>query len=193
MDMEFNAIPQMLDVLRAQTVERDGETYVVLESVCRTLGLDWTSEYLELAANPARWHAATIAVPPGDGPARSMGCLRLRKLPGWLMEIDPSRVRAEIAGWLLEFQAEGLRALQAHWDKGIATRLPAVPPPDGDVLVKQTMEAVIGDYHRRMAVVKEAEAALHAEMDAFDRRVEATLIALAHGEEPGPGGTRTVN
>ncbi|MFA5762669.1 MAG: phage antirepressor N-terminal domain-containing protein [Bacilli bacterium] len=169
--------------LSGQTIERNGASYVLLEPLAVAMGLDWGNQHRKLAADPEHWNIAVVVMNQrGDGRARPTACLPLRKLPAWLLTVDPALVRPEIEDWLLGFQAESLRALHAYWDKGVATKFRAATQPDGDVQVQQTMQAVIADHHRRMAILSEMEADLNAR-----------LAALALAEEISAGGKGIAN
>lgn len=58
--------------------------------------LRWEAQHEKLKANPRFSVTEIVMQLPGDSQRRSVSCLPLRKLPGWLMTIYPNKVRPEI-------------------------------------------------------------------------------------------------
>ena len=55
---------------------------------------------------------------PGDSQRRSVVCIALRKLNGWLQTISPNKVRPEIRSKVIQYQEECDDVLYEYWTKG---------------------------------------------------------------------------
>ena len=99
--------------------EIDGQPYVPIRPISDALGLSWARQFRKLTANPKRWGVALTATPSAGG-MQQTHCLPLRKVPGWLMTIQPGRVKPEVRDKLLRYQAECDDVLWAYWNDGVA-------------------------------------------------------------------------
>lgn len=74
-------------------VDVDGEPYVPMKPVVEGMGLSWQPQHEKLQSNQRLATCTTEIVMqlPGDDQRRKVTCFPLRKLPGWLMTIQPSR------------------------------------------------------------------------------------------------------
>ncbi|WP_053764686.1 phage antirepressor N-terminal domain-containing protein [Leptospirillum ferriphilum] len=103
-------------------VEQNNEPYTPMKPIVEGMGLDWASQFTKLKSDPKRWGSivmTTIQVP-GDTQGRETLCMPLRKLPGWLMTIQPSRVKPEIREKILQYQNECDDVLWEYWTRGRA-------------------------------------------------------------------------
>ena len=94
-----SATPVLFENTTLYLVEVDGEPYVPMKPVVEGMGLDWSSQHRKLVDPANRWDTCMVIMTmqlPGDNQRREVACLPLRKLPGWLMTIQPSRVSPEI-------------------------------------------------------------------------------------------------
>ncbi len=96
-------------------IEYDGEPYVQLKSVVENLGLDLKSQRAKINANSKRWGGVMITLP-SKGGRQSAVCIPLRKLPGYLATINPSKVRNELRPKVALYQDECDDALWAYWN-----------------------------------------------------------------------------
>ncbi|MEI9742738.1 phage antirepressor N-terminal domain-containing protein [Enterobacter ludwigii] len=101
-------------------VEHKGEPYVVMRYIVEGMGLAWTAQHRRLVARFPTCVIEMITQLPGDNQRRSVTCLSLRKLPGWLMTLNANKVRAEIRDKVVRYQQECDDALYDYWTKGIA-------------------------------------------------------------------------
>jgi len=109
--------------LGGQSIELNGESYVLLGPLVVSMGLDWEGQHQKLAADPSRWGLVISATSSCcEGVADSMAALPLRMLPGWLMGIDVAEAHPEIRSWLTGFQFESARVLHAHWSRDAGAR-----------------------------------------------------------------------
>jgi hypothetical protein len=114
-------------------VVRGGEPYVAMRSIVEGMGLTWPSQYQKMMDNKERWGVVMI-VTPSQGGEQATVCMPLRKLTGWLMTLQPSRMEAAIAQRVLLYQHECDDALWAYWTKGMAVNPRVVRPNDSTLL-----------------------------------------------------------
>ena len=103
-------------------VDVNGEPYTPMKPIVEGMSLDWSSQFTKLKSDQKRWGSIvinTIQVP-GDTQSRETVMMPLRKLPGWLMTIHPTRVKPEIRETILRYQNECDDVLWEYWTKGIA-------------------------------------------------------------------------
>lgn len=99
-------------------LEHKGEPYVAMKHVVEGMGLAWTAQRRRLVERFERGMIKMII--PLDGIPQDMVCLSLRKLPGWLMTINPNKVKPEIRDKVIQYQQECDDALYDYWTKGVA-------------------------------------------------------------------------
>lgn len=115
-----NIFPFIFHGDKLYIVEHKGEPYVVMRHVVEGMGLAWAAQHRRLMA---RFSTCVIEMDtqiPGDDQRRSVSCLSLRKLPGWLMTINANKVRPAIRDKVLQYQQECDDALYDYWTKGVA-------------------------------------------------------------------------
>ena len=112
-------------------LDRDGEPYTPMKPIVEGMGLNWDSQNDKLKANISRWGIAMIAIPSSGGKQETV-CMPLKKLLGWLMSIQPSRVKAGIREKVLAYQNECDDVLWNYWSKGHV--LPPSPAPDREAI-----------------------------------------------------------
>ena len=100
-------------------VEHKDEPYVAMKPIVGGIGLDWSYQFRKLSQNTERWGVAVIAIPSQSGYQKTL-CLPLRKLAGWLMTIQPSRLKPAIREKALAFQNECDDVLWNYWTRGAA-------------------------------------------------------------------------
>lgn len=117
-------------------VEHNGEPFTAIKPICDAIGLDWKNQHSKLTGAGFRWNCGDITVVAADGKQRSMVCLPMRKLSGWLASISAAKVKPEIREKLIAYQDECDDALWRYWTEGHASRpgTPAqgsldLPPP----------------------------------------------------------------
>lgn len=107
-------------------IDKDGEPYAAMRPIVEGMGMNWSGQQQKLSGS--RW-SSTVWVTHtvgADGKTREMLCLPLRKLPGWLMSIDSSRVKPQIRNKVVQYQNECDDALWDYWNQGIAINKRAV-------------------------------------------------------------------
>ena len=113
-------------------LEQNNEPYTPMKPIVEGMGLDWSSQFTKLKSDQKRWGSIvinTIQVP-GDTQSRETVMMPLRKLPGWLMTIHPTRVKPEIREKIIQYQNECDDVLWKYWSEGHVTnpRISIVTP-----------------------------------------------------------------
>lgn len=107
-------------------VSYQDQPYVPMRPIIESLGLGWASQTQKLKANQDRWSTVTINVTvASDGKRRDMICLPLRKLPGWLMTLQPSRITTHKRERVIQYQNECDDVLWNYWSAQKKKQQPA--------------------------------------------------------------------
>lgn len=162
-------------------VEKDGQPFTAMKPVVEGMGLDWGGQHKKLTSE-ARWGCISFKgiQLPGDSQRRELVVMPLRKLPGWLMTLQPSRVRPEIREKVVQYQNECDDALWAYWTKGHATNPRLVA--DADV-IREMREMVEEAAKVRTELVsltartKKAESKINETRELKEKRLLANLVA----------------
>jgi phage antirepressor YoqD-like protein len=102
-------------------IDREGKPYVAMRPVVEGIGLDWRSQHVKLSDDLGRWGMVMITtLQSADGKEREMACIPLKKLTGWLMTLQPSRMDNEVSARVLLYQNECDDALWDYWTQGVA-------------------------------------------------------------------------
>ncbi|OOF00749.1 hypothetical protein BZG78_04360 [Salinivibrio sp. MA351] len=111
-------------------VEHNGEPFTPMKPVVEGIGLAWQSQLAKLSNNPKRWTVTKIVTVADDGRQRSLTCLPLRKLFGWLQTLSPNKVKPSIRDRVIRYQNECDDVLWQYW--AAESRQPApqeIEPP----------------------------------------------------------------
>lgn len=112
-------------------ISKDNEPYVAMRPIVEGMGLAWQPQHRKLTEDGVRFCVTMMVTQmPGDDQAREITTIPLRKLTGWLMTLQPSRMEASIAKKVLLYQNECDDALWAYWSKGVAVNPRASMPTD---------------------------------------------------------------
>jgi phage antirepressor YoqD-like protein len=107
-------------------IDRDGDPYVAMRPIVEGMGLAWQPQHRKLTDDSDRW-GITMMVTPSQGGEQTTIFMPLRKLTGWLMTLQPSRMEGVVADRVLLYQRECDDALWSYWTKGVAVNPRAVP------------------------------------------------------------------
>jgi hypothetical protein len=142
----------------------DGEPHVVMKTLVENMGLTWQPQHAKLTDKFAS--TITMIVTVGeDGKQREMVGLPLRKLPGWLYSINPSKVAPELRDKIVRYQEECDEVLWKYWTTGFVGRPGGTPTFDQIIkahnirirllknLSKETAAALREAIHDQLAVV----------------------------------------
>jgi hypothetical protein len=122
MQTEIETIPVPFHGNTLYLIDHNGEPYAPMKPIVEGMGLDWGGQHKKLTSDSFRWGCVSLKgiQVPGDTQGRETLCMLLRKLPGWLMTVQPTRVRPEIREKILRYQNECDDVLWEYWTKGIA-------------------------------------------------------------------------
>lgn len=129
-----------IDIL---TIKVGGEIYVAMKDVCDGIGLQWNKQREKILSNPVLGpaHHLRVVQVPGDIQQREIFTLPIQYLNGWLMTINPNKVKESIREPLIDYQRECSMVLHNYWTKGVA------------VNPRKVAEIVgLGDYAARLRV-----------------------------------------
>lgn len=128
----------------------DGKPHVALRPIVENIGLDWAAQYTRINRHQVlKSTVVVMAMVAEDGKTRSMVCLPLDMLNGWLFGVDVNRVNDEIKPKLIRYQEECYRVLFQHFMPQQAQR-PYNPAIDYDRIspaqaqdLKEIVQAIV--------------------------------------------------
>lgn len=121
-----NLLPVAFHGETLSLIEHNGEPFAAIKPICDAIGLDWKNQHTKLTGAGFRWNCGVITIVAADGKQRSMICIPMRKLSGWLASISAAKVKPEIRDKLIAYQDECDDALWRYWTEGHASR-PGAP------------------------------------------------------------------
>lgn len=155
-------------------VGQDNEPYVAMRPLVTNMGLSWDTQFRKLTEKFASTVVEMTTVAE-DGKLRSMICVPLRKLPGWLYSISPNKVKPELRDKIIRYQSECDDALWDYWTKGSAVR-PGVANINQQMVVSRHRLALLKELHRtRDATLR---AAIHQQLEHASRLLGMDAPAL---------------
>nr|WP_276319145.1 phage antirepressor N-terminal domain-containing protein [Chromohalobacter salexigens] len=110
-------------------LDHDGEPVVPMKPVVEGMGMDWRTQATKLRNNSERW-GVVVSTTPSEGGSQKSACVPLRKLPGWLMTLQPNKMKAGVRDKVIQFQNECDDVLWRHWQKCHPEATPMVKPGD---------------------------------------------------------------
>lgn len=99
-------------------VSYEGQPFVAMRPFIEGMGLDWASQYTKIKQ---RFKTCVVNITmqlPCDNQRRSVVCLALKKLTGWLHTININKVRAEIRDKVAAYQDRSDDVLYEYWTTG---------------------------------------------------------------------------
>ncbi|AHF04081.1 hypothetical protein MARPU_09585 [Marichromatium purpuratum 984] len=132
-------------------VEHAGEPFVPMRPVVEAMGMSWQGQHEKLRARYATCVREILTQLPDDTQRRSMTCLPLRKLAGWLMTIHPNKVRPELRARIRAYQTECDDVLWHYWSQQRDSRPPLEPiasdPAPNDPITQDVRAAIARRAH----------------------------------------------
>lgn len=118
-----------------------GDPFTPMKPIVEGMGLAWQVQHRKLDSNKERWGITMMVIPSKSGDQETL-CMPLRKLPGWLMTIHPTRVKPEIREKIIQYQNECDDVLWEYWTNGHATnpRISIVTPAPPSEPLDRTLE-----------------------------------------------------
>ena len=101
-------------------LEQNNEPYTPMKPIVEGMKLAWQVQHRKLDSNKERWGITMMVIPSKSGDQETL-CMPLRKLPGWLMTIHPTRVKPEIREKIIQYQNECDDVLWKYWTEGHVT------------------------------------------------------------------------
>jgi len=104
-----------------ETMRDDQQTnWVVLRPICENIGLEWSGQLKKIARNPERFNCLSMTAVAKDNKNRTMICIPLSNLNGFLFSINANRCKLNIREKLIIYQHNCSQALYEFWNTGIA-------------------------------------------------------------------------
>jgi phage antirepressor YoqD-like protein len=160
--MSMQLIPVPFRGTTLFVTDLDGQPFAPMKPIVEGMGLGWSGQHEKLNANKERWGIRVIRIP-SEGGIQDAMCLPLRKLPGWLMTIQPTRVKPEIKDTIIAYQNECDEVLWQYWNEGQAENPRfKVPQSMADAL------QLAADYARRLEITEPKAEYYDRLMGSFD-------------------------
>lgn len=126
-------------------VSYEGQPFVAMRPFIEGMGLDWASQYTKIKQ---RFKTCVVNITmqlPCDNQRRSVVCLALKKLTGWLHTININKVRAEIRDKVAAYQDRSDDVLYEYWTTGEVKKKPNFRQSTAKELIplRQTAERLI--------------------------------------------------
>lgn len=99
-------------------VDHNGQPYIPMKPIVESMGLTWQPQHEKLTSNPRFCITEIVMQMPNDDQKRTVCCMPLRKLCGWLLGISPSKVSPEIQDKVIAYQNECDDVLYEYWTNG---------------------------------------------------------------------------
>lgn len=127
--IELKPVPFHGDTL--YLAEKDGEPYTPAKTFCDNLGLSWQPQHRKLLTAPKRWSVTMMMIETAAGPREAV-FIKVRKLPAWLLSIDPRKCAPAVRERLELYQEECDEVLYRYWKDGFAAN-PRVADPEPSI------------------------------------------------------------
>jgi hypothetical protein len=101
-------------------VNQAGKPFVPMRTIVEGMGMDWKSQHEKLKNRFSTCVVEITTQLPNDTQTRSVTCLPLAKIAGWLYSVSPNKVAPEIRDKVIQYQNECDTALFDYWTKGVA-------------------------------------------------------------------------
>ncbi|EDR7912782.1 phage antirepressor Ant [Salmonella enterica] len=154
-----------------------GVTYVAMRQIVENIGIDWTGQSVKLRKMKDKFNCRDISMVAADGKLRKLLCIPLKKLNGWLLSINPEKVRADIRDKLIKYQEECFTVLHDYWTKGKAENPRKKTSADERTPLRDAVNMLVSKKH---LMYPEAYAMIHQRFNVESiEELEASQIPLA--------------
>lgn len=148
-------------------VEHEGQQYVAMKNIVENLEVDWKSQYDKIKTHPVMSKGMGIIPIPSQGGIQDTFCLKLNFLNGWLLTIDPRKVRPEIRARLIQYQEECFDVLYRYFtnqrqipaqqssearQRSIRLKLLDVLKKETDPIIRGTLIAELDDLTQKLGL-----------------------------------------
>lgn len=160
--------------------------YIAMRRVCRSLGLDWSSQRQRIMRDSILSAGAAMITTATAGGAQEALGLRLDLFWGWLFKLESERLDPELRPWIEAIQREGYQVLHDHF----TDRLGGAPAPTVHGAPDATLDAVAAQLRDINATLTQLRAQhahaltgeprpLHPDAAAILRIVRASAVAVS--------------
>lgn len=99
-----------------QMVDFEGQPYVVMKPIVKSLKMSWGSQHTKLLENKQKFSYTAIGTTGIDGKTYEMGCIPLKKLNGWLFGINAKNIpNLNTRSKVEKYQEECFEVLWNYW------------------------------------------------------------------------------
>ncbi len=156
------------DEITAVLIEDDDpQVYVPLRPICEYLGLTWQGQHDRVRRDPVLSDAMrSVSVTLTEAGARTMLCLPLEYLPGWLFGISTNRVRPELQEKITRYRRECFRVLwRAFQSEALARVEPSAPAASSSLIQIREMGLAIAQMADSQMALERRQGAVETRMD----------------------------
>jgi len=105
----------------------NNEPYVSAKEISEAIGLNWSPQYTKFNSDRERWGVTKIVIPAKNGQKHPTICIPLRKLPTWLLGIQPNKISdIQLRYKIIQYQNECDDVLWEYWNKANQPAKPAI-------------------------------------------------------------------
>ena len=108
----LSAVPFHGDTIYCTTI--NNQPYTPMKPIVENLGLQWRSQIQKLNLNKERYGITMIVIPSAKGD-QEMVCMPVRKLPAYLLTINPKKVSEKLREKIIRYQEESDDVLWNYW------------------------------------------------------------------------------
>lgn len=118
------------------TVKTDSHVLVVMKPITESLGLTWRTQHERITKHPVISKGVRFTLIPSAGGMQEMLALDLEQFHGWLITLDPRRVKDDGKRELIiRYQNEAFRVIFEHFHGKIGgAAQPKILPPVRDII-----------------------------------------------------------
>ncbi|WP_087723415.1 phage antirepressor N-terminal domain-containing protein [Pandoraea sp. PE-S2T-3] len=144
-------------------LEHDGQPYTPMKPLVAAIGVSWQGQHEKMSANRERWGIKEILMPSAGG-KQSAICIPVRKLFGWLMTMEPNKIKnLGVRERVIQYQNECDDVLWKYWTEGVAiNERMAFAVNSDDVLTGEQQEVLrlmVKTHVERLPKLKQGAAA----------------------------------
>lgn len=132
----LSAVPFHGDTIFCTTYQN--QPYTPMKPIVENLGLAWEAQSRKIRENGKRWGMIMMIIPSSSGD-QEMVCLPVRKLPAYLLTINPKKVSEKLREKIIRYQEESDDVLWNYWlNQQIPKTLPYKEdePPTDDMIIQ---------------------------------------------------------
>lgn len=160
-------------------IEHEGQPYTPMKPIVLGMGMAWQPQHKKMLERFKSTITEMVMVAE-DGKQRSMTCLPLRKLPGWLNTVSPGKIKSpEVRARVIQYQNECDDVLWKYWNEGLAVNPRAFAANPGSYQVGQHI-ALAQTERIKLAYALAAQAAAEVQRTVFDAVLNGDVKSWQH-------------